>query len=27
VEFFYNTQETQTPKMMDQNSAIRILWF
>ena len=27
VEFFYNTQETQTQKTMDQNSEIRILWF
>jgi len=25
VEFFYNTQETQTQKMMDQNFEIRIL--
>jgi len=25
--FFYNTQETQTQKMMDQNFEIRILWF
>ena len=24
---FYNTQETQTQKMMDQNFEIRILWF
>ena len=27
VEFFYNTQKTQTQKMMDQNFEIRILWF
>ena len=27
VEFFYNTQETQMQKMMDQNFEIRILWF
>jgi len=27
VQFFYNTQETQTQKMMDQNFEIRILWF
>ena len=27
VEFFYNTQETQTQKMMDQNFEIRIMWF
>ena len=27
VEFFYNTQETQTQKMMHQNFEIRILWF
>jgi len=25
--FFYNTQETQTQKMMDQNSEIWFLWF
>ena len=27
VEFFYNKQETQTQKMIDQNFDIRILWF
>ena len=27
VDFFYNIQETQTQKMMDQNFEIRILWF
>jgi len=27
VQFFYNTQETQTQKIMDQNSEIRIVWF
>ena len=27
VEFFYNTQETQTQKMMQLNFDIRILWF
>ena len=27
VEFFYNTQETQTQQMMDHNFEIRILWF
>ena len=27
VDFFCNTQETQTQKMMDQNFEIRILWF
>jgi len=27
VEFFYNTQETQTQKMMDKNFEIRILSF
>jgi len=27
VRFFYNTQETQTQKMLDQNLEIRILWF
>jgi len=27
VKFFYNTQETQTQKMMDQNFEIRFLWF
>ena len=27
VKFFYNTQETQAQKMLDQNFEIRILWF